>query len=338
MPDLRLYDNTRVSAFKRCPRYFMFRHEFHWRPKASSTPLIFGGAWHAAQEVIWPNFGKMPKRELAKKALGAFLEHWCGEGMPAPADMDYEMEQALSPRTPGRAFEMIVAYIDKRLPHADDFELLAVEKPFIVPLDPNDDSLFYIGRIDKVVRRRGKILGIEHKTTTEYKKGGPFRSAFFDGFSPNSQVDGYLYALHMMFHGQVGGVWVDAALVHKMEEGFTFIPIDKKMEHLDSWLSDTRWWIGLLEQEHKRLADEGSQSRYLRAFPKRTESCRDFATVCPYLDICRALPNPVGKPLPPGFMKERWDPLDHIKGLEDLRNDATDKGRNIHSGSGPKPE
>jgi hypothetical protein len=312
----------------------MFRHEFDWEPKGSSTALIFGGAWHAAQEVIWEGLctGNIPKKMLATRAFGAFLQYWCSNGLPAPADMDYETEKELSPRTPGRALDMIVAYIDKRWPNAGDFQLIAIEKPFVVPLDPDDDTLFYVGKIDKIVKRGSKILGIEHKTTTAYKKNGPFRSGFVDSFSPNAQVDGYLYALHMLFPNEVGGVWVDAALVHKQEEGFTFIPVDKQLDHLDSWLSDTKWWITIIEEERRKLDIERSvqgRSKYLTAFPKNTNSCWDFATSCPYLDLCKAWPNPVGKPVPPGFVVSKWDPLEHIKGLDQLRDiedDATDKG------------
>jgi hypothetical protein len=299
----------------------MYRHEFNWRPKGTSVPLVFGGAWHAAMEVIWDQIGKVPKGELARRAFSAFLIHWCGEGMPAPSDMDYEMEKEMSPRTPGRAFEMIVAYIDKRSINASDFELVAIERPFIVPLDPDDDTLFYVGKIDKIVKRRGKVLGIEHKTTTAYKKGGPFRAGFIDSFSPNSQIDGYLYALHMMFPGEVGGVWVDAALVHSKEDGFTFIPVEKLFDHLDSWLHDTRWWITRLEREKAQLKKATSTDKYLNAFPKNTNSCFDFASTCPYHDLCKAWPNPVGRNLPPGYEVSRWDPLDHIKGLDALRED-----------------
>jgi len=311
----------------------MYRHEFHWTPKGSKVALIFGGAWHAALEVIWANWGKVPKGELARRSFGAFLQHWCGEGMPAPGDMDYEMQKELSPRTPGRGMEMIVAYIDKRAKDGAEFEVIAIEKPFIVPLDPNDDTLFYIGRIDKIVKRWNKIYGLEHKTSSEYRKGGPFRSIFLDSFSPNSQVDGYLYALHMLYPGKVGGVWVDAALVHNVEEGFVFIPVEKQFDHLDSWLYDTRWWIDQLEQEKLRLLEEQQRekrSKYLRAFPKRTNACRDFGALCPYLDLCKAWPNPVGQPLPPGFIESKWNPMDHIKGLEQLTEEAnipgTDKG------------
>ena len=313
---LRLYDNTRVSDFKRCPRYFMFRHEFHWQPTGKRVPLIFGSGWHAAMETIWGNYGKVPKHVLAERALGAFLQVWCGEGMPAPAEIDFEMEKELSPRTPGRAFEMIVSYIDARASRMADLEVLAIERPFAVPLDPNDDTLFYVGKIDKVVRDRSKIIGIEHKTTTAYKKNGPFRAGFTDSFSPNSQVDGYLYALHLMFPNQAGSIWVDAALVHKQEEGFIFIPIERQLRHLDSWLWEVQEWIKLIEHNKYELGIWDADEPYLRAFPKNTNSCWDFAAACPYMDLCKAWPNPKGYDVPAGYEVSRWDPLEHVKGLD----------------------
>lgn len=323
---LRLYDNTRLTDYKRCARYFMFRHELDWSVSARGgrkpLPLVFGGAWHSAQEIIWAEIGKKPRGEVAKLAYMAFVEHWCQEGLPAPSEIDYETEQEMSPRTPARAYEMILSYIDHRAPHAADFELISVEQPFAVPLDPNDDSLFYVGKIDKIVRRRGKILGIEHKTTTAYKKSttSPFRSGFLDSFSPNAQIDGYLYALHMMFPGQVGGVWVDACLVHKQDEGFTFIPIERQLKHLDSWLWEVKWWIEQIEGQKALLRQPGVRdATYLAAFPKNTNSCWDFGASCAYLDLCKAWPNPLGFEVPPGYEISHWDPLEHIKGLDQLR-------------------
>jgi len=318
---LRLYDNTRLSDYKRCPRLYFFRHVLDWRPAGSAVPLIFGGAWHSAMEVVWANIKTMERQELVTRAYGKFLETWCGSGMPAPSEIDYEMEKELSPRTPGQALEMIIGYIDVRKPHAEDFEVLAIEQPFIVPLDPRDDTLFYVGKIDKIVLRQKKILGIEHKTTTAYRKdkSQPFRAGFLDSFSPNAQVDGYLYALHLMHPGNVGGVWVDAALVHKSEEGFTFIPIEKQLRHLDAWLWETRRWIGLVEHDAMLVRQMGTQGPgypHMEAFPKNTNSCWDFNHQCAYLDLCKSWPNPLGYEMPAGFKKEHWDPLDHIKGLD----------------------
>jgi len=323
--DIRFFDNTMLTAYKRCPRYYFFRHEMHLETSgAPRVPLVFGGAWHAAMDVIWPNLTKMEHGPLTRAAFDAFMWYWTSEGMPA--DIDYETERELSPRTPGRALEMIAAYIDKRSKTADDFELIAVETPFAVPLDAHDPNLFYIGKIDKIVKhhsRRTKILGIEHKTTTAYKKFGPFRSAFLDSFSPNSQVDGYLYALHMSFPEQVGGVWVDAALVHKQEEGFTFIPVERQMTHLDSWLWEVKWWIEQVEwQRLKIVSGDASNHKYMQAFPKNTNSCFDFNASCTYLDLCKAWPNPLGFDVPLGFVQQKWNPLEHIKGVEQLMQDT----------------
>jgi hypothetical protein len=313
----KLYDNSRISDFKACPRKFMYRHIFDWRLTGSNIHLAFGSAWHAAMEVVWSDIKILKKEELAAKAYQAFLTSWTSDGFPAK--LDYAMEEELSPKTPGRALEMIIAYIDHRAPYSQDFDVLYVERPFIVPLDPADDSLFYVGKIDKTIVRGSKIIGIEHKTTSAYAKHGGFRGGFLESFSPNSQVDGYIYALHLIFpENKIGGVWVDAALTHKEKEAFIFIPIEKQLAHLDSWLSDTKWWIEQIEHEKYKLSQAKPSDPYLRAFPKNTNSCWDFNSKCAFMDLCKSWPNPVGKDLPAGYIEEKWDPLHHIKGLDKI--------------------
>lgn len=314
MTNLRLYDNTRISAFRRCPRYYFFRHVLDWETKTKKTALIFGSCWHAAQEIIWPMMvDKVDKHMIMAVAYEAWLAKWREEGMNYP--LAYEEEKELAPRTPGHAQEMIAAYVDERYDSVANgqIELISCEKAFVVPLDADDDTLFYVGKIDKVVRQRGRYRAIEHKTTTAYKKDGPFRSTFVDSFSPNSQVDGYLYALHMTYPGEVSGVWVDAALVHKTETGFLFVPVERQMKHLDAWLWGTRYWIDQIEANKKHYEEECSvDDVYMAAFPQNTNSCFDFNSACSYLDLCKMWPNPIGKPVPPGYEVNKWDPLDHI--------------------------
>lgn len=311
--NLRLYDNTRLSAFKKCPRYYFYRHVMDWEVVARRMPLVFGGAWHAAMEVVWPMLAAGQKKtDVMNMAYAAFVQKWVEEGLPEPKLISYEMEKELSPRTPAVALEMIAAYVDERAKHIQGMEIISVERPFVVPLDPQDDTLFYIGKIDKVVQQRGKKKAIEHKTTTAYKKDGKFKTNFVDSFSPNSQVDGYLYALHMTYGtNNVSGVWVDAALVHKTETGFLFVPVEKKIEQLDMWLWETRYWIDMLEANLKNTLEYGNPSdKYMASFPKRTESCFDFNSSCEYINVCRSWPNPLGHDTPPGFKVHKWDPLE----------------------------
>jgi len=317
---LRLYDNTETSTARRCLRLYYYRHIRKWKTTGIELPLIFGGSWHAAMDVIWaalvkPESLRPTKQRIVTDAIAAFTDKWMDYGMPPPDEIDQEMYAEMAPRTPGQAMEMIVAYVDYRLKIGEQFELVSVEQAFAVPLTPDDPTLFYVGKIDKIVKRRGKILGIEHKTTTAYRKNGPFRGEFTDSFSPNSQVDGYLYALHMMHPGEVGGVWVDAALVHKQEEGFMFIPIERRLEHLDNWLWEVLWWVNIIEQEKKHLEGTKPDDKYMQAFPKNTNSCWDFHRMCPYMGLCKAWPNPMGRDIPQGFKEEEWSPLTHIPNL-----------------------
>lgn len=313
------YDNTRISAFKKCPRFYYFRHVRHWAPNATAVPLAFGGAWHMALETVWPMMcaGK-PQKETIAAGYAAFVQDWVARGMPHPDDMGYEREKEFSPRTPAVAFEMLCDYVANRASKTRDLELISVERPFIVPLDSHDDSRFYVGKIDKVVRQRGKVRAIEHKTTTAYKKDGGFRATFVDGFSPNSQVDGYLYALHMLWPGSVQGVWVDAALVHKTETAFMFIPVEKQKVQLDSWLWETNYWIDQIQAHTAQLDSCSPSDPFLASFPKQTGSCQDFNKNCEYHDLCRFKPNPMELVEPPaGFTHEFWDPL-HETGADKL--------------------
>ena len=330
MTELVLYDNTRISDFRRCARYFFYRHVLHWAPDRKSAPLVFGGAWHKAMELVWEKgtVAGANKEEIADEAYEWFIEDWCESGMPHPSDIDFDMQKDLSPRTPMHAQEMIIAYLDKRWDafQRGDFLVKEIEHGFAVPLDPDDSSLFYIGKIDKIVQcapRNNKIVGIEHKTTTAYKKnefGPKFRPIFMESFSPNSQVNGYLYALHLTYPGNVGGIWVDGALVHRTEEDFIFIPIEQQMEQLNAWLWDTRSWIDLIEGNKAALDNASEDDPYMAAFPKNTNSCFDFNVACPYIDLCRGMPNPLGRGTPNGFTKTVWNPLDHIN-MKDILDD-----------------
>lgn len=321
---LRLYDNTRISDWRRCGRYFYFRHVRDWTPDKKSAALIFGGSWHEAMDVIWAGYATTGKKEvnnLIDKAHDAFVEHWVKSGMQHPDEISADDLEYLGARTPGVAKEMIYEYWDARQHIFKDpsFSIIEIERPFAVPLDPNDLSLWYVGRLDKTFKFRGHTIIGEHKTTTSYKKDGPFRSDFLDSFTPNSQIDGYLYAGHNIYGKNMQGIWVDAALVHKsIHDGFEFIPIERMLPQLDAWLWETHYYLDQIEGNLSVLAERAvANVDYLAAFPKNTGSCSNFGG-CPYSDVCRAVANPATLEEPPlGFKKEHWSPFDELK-LEKL--------------------
>lgn len=318
---LRLYDNTRIQEFRRCPRYFFFRHIMHWKMQsASELALIFGGGWHAAMDQMWQlTADRLPRQEVINESYDAFVGYWTENGLPHPSEIDLGLSDLWKPRTPMNAREMLDGYYEARLRTILDVEIIEIERPFAVPLSPHDPTLFYVGRIDKVVRpAAGRVRGIEHKTTTAMRLGGrgkehKISGAFMDSFSPNSQVDGYAYALHLLYKGQRADIWVDAALVHAKGEDFQFIPVERQMDQLDGWLFDTHRWINKIEEEKEWLAQATPSDGFMAAFPKNTNACFDFNRPCPFLDLCKSRPNPLSwETTPPGYVVDEWDPLEHI--------------------------
>lgn len=317
---MKFYDNTRLKTFKSCPRKFYFRHVRHWVGDGKAAPLVFGGCWHEAMDVIWKNAKSSHDDEtLAQMAFLAFLTKWEEEGMKPWKEWTLEETQAISPRTPGVAAEMIYHYIKKRRPYLQTVELLSVEEPFVVPVGRENEM--YVGRIDKTFKDNsiGVIIG-EHKSTSLYKKGAPFRSDFIDSWSPESQVDGYLHAGHMKHGDSLRYLYIDAALVHKeVHDGFKFIGINRSLEQLDAWLFETHYFMEEiahnLDSYHSRNWQEKA---YLAAFPKNTNACFEYMRPCPYRDICRMVSNPERLEEPPEGMKvEKWEPFD-ILGLSEL--------------------
>lgn len=314
---LSLWDNTRLTSYKTCPRQYLYRHVLHWTPEHKSPALIFGSGWHAALEVIWAGYATSDADlpDLIAKAYEAFCKTWVEMGLPAPEELTPDEIEHFLPRTPMIAQEMLYEYFEARKHIFRDptFKLIDIERPFAVPLDPDNDSRWYVGRLDTTMSFRGQTIVVEHKTTTSYAKNGGFRSDFVDSFSPASQIDGYLYASKILYGDKVAGVWVDAALVHKsVHTAFKFIPVDRQFAQLDAFLWEVHFWIDNI-QGNLAVLNERSGGDYLAAFPKNTGSCQNYGG-CPYRDICRMSPNPMKlNEIPMGFEVKKWEPFDELK-------------------------
>ena len=329
-PKQILYDNSRLEDFRKCPRKFYFRHVRDWETTGFNAALSFGLAWHDCQDVIWPAFckdGKYNKIDVRDEtsseltpivgaAVKAFEKTWTDAGGPSYKDfldMSSDMLKQWQPRNMITASEMIWNYILIRASYMQQCKLIEVEQPFAVPLDPGNPDLFYVGRLDKVVEHKGRIYAIEHKTTTLYAKSGYFRKQFLDSFSPNSQIDGYLHAIHMLYGKKAKGVMVDAALVHKdVHEGFRFIPVERKLAQLDAWLWSVHEFIAQVERDKGLLNNRRNnfpKSKYLAAFPQKTEACNLYNRACEYMDLCKSWANPDNEDTPDGFRENHWDPV-----------------------------
>lgn len=305
---LEFKDNSRLSEFKLCPRKFWFHYIQHLVPAGSEMPLDFGTAWHAAMDALYIQFfseEKIRGIELGKLAFQAFLESWMELGHPP--EIPLGDEDKYRGRTPGTAREMLMNYVKIREQWMETLELIAVELPFAVPLDPDNPNRFYVGRLDKIYKERGYYWVLEHKTNSLYSIKEGMQHGFTDQFDPNSQVDGYSFALKMLFGAKTMGVLIDAALVHKQHHDiFKFIPVNKGAGYANQWLKDTNYWWD-------RVEEAAVLKHYPRVAPG---ACRTVYGQCKYKGICNyttGMDNFLdtdGEPLAPqGYKFDKWEPF-----------------------------
>lgn len=297
--NFRIYSHSGLTTFERCERQALFSRVLKWKPEGGrpNADLAFGNAWHKAMDVVWPglNAGK-PHSEVYEGAFTAFCDSWEADGLP-PFGTDINWYAEYKAKTPGVAGELLNEYIGKREGFIAECELLAVEEPFAVQLDPDDPGLFYGGFLDKVVKRDGRVLVIEHKTTGAYSKDFTFKSSFTDSFSPNHQIEGYLLATQQKWPS-CDTIYVDGALAHANKKdgvipGFCFEPVAPGPDMLDQWLWETLERVRRYEANKEVLYSIEAKLPYLPAFVRNTEACYSFGRRCPYLDLCKGFANPL---------------------------------------------
>lgn len=303
-------DNSMLQDYRKCHRYYYLRHERDWTSAEERRPLIFGAAWHAAMAVIWQGFGKLSEDKLLALAYQAFMDTWVEEG--GPREMTLQVIEKWEPRTPMVAQEMLINYVRDRASILEKMKVLSVEQPFAVPVFADRSDIWLIGRKDVRAIIGGQRRLVEHKTTTAYKKDGGFKSDFLDSFSPNSQLETYLFSESVGEKNPCQEIWVDAALVHKqVHDKFKFIPVSYATEAMDAWLWETRDWVTRILSEYERLDAGTGAATHMTAFPRNDWACQGKYGACQFLPICRSIPNPSKLKAPPeGFVVDHWEPFD----------------------------
>lgn len=332
---MKFYDNSQISMHRECPRKFLFRHVYNLvrdydfismeKIPSSVAGAEFGRGWHSAMDVVWKEIIEKANdndRLILEKAL-VMWEHTFFERIPEGADTGF--------RSRDTAIEMIDSYIKNRRAWLGRFsKLLSIERPFAVPLYPDDTGIWYCGRLDKLVEMEGKVWVVDHKTTSLYSAqlSSKVQPSFIESFSPNSQIDGYSFGAIILYGPAYAGAFIDGALVHKNERAFPLLSIARVAEQLDAWLWETHEEVARIER-YVEVLKRSESDPYLQAFPKNTGACFNYGQ-CAYLDLCRSWPNPAQSIVefadwtPPGYKQEPWSPfeqyhLDQIKLVEEKR-------------------
>jgi len=315
-------DNTRISGLKKCPMFYMIRTKLGWVRDSVKPALGFGGAWHEGKAEVFRQVKLLkqlrptvPAREINKdfwtqvheKAFASFMAEWTLRELPDPARFPELMEQYF-PRVPGTAKEMLWHYIDQNKSWLWEIEILDIEKPFVVPLLETDTQrIFLVGRRDMTYRDSQGVWANEHKTTTlgaaeKYiVQGQIFQWKFLQMFNMSPQVAGYTYSIKLEYGNEARGVVISGDLVHKKHnDKFQNIPIWKDDSWLESWYTDTQFWVKQLLWHDKE-----------KFYPHNENSCDGQYGPCEYKDMCEACSDPRElSQVWQGYKVEFWEPFD----------------------------
>lgn len=297
----------RIDTCQRSAEYYLSRRKEANRDKPA---LKFGGILHKILEHRYRHIDKPVsdlKHDLIDIASAEFSKY-------TPPDGDY--------RNFATAVDAIEHY--SSIYPFEPFDLVelngvpAVEVPFACPLatvDINSDMMIWDGpttkvvyvtrihimwkgKIDIVLRREGRLYGMDHKSTSMM---GP---TYFQDFVLSGQVYGYAWALQQLInetpHGFIiNGLGVRAPTKTGKKLEFTRFTVVIYPELLAEWYTDTV----------TKLVDFFEMARR-GYFPKQTKWCAGKYGMCEYHNVCTLSPAMRETMLSTNEFKDvTWDPL-----------------------------
>lgn len=170
----------------------------------------------------------------------------------------------------------------------------ALELNFRMPTPwkaPDGEPYILAGYLDGIYKFGEEHFVVDHKTT-----GKGLTRRFFDGFSPDIQVDLYDLVGSLLFQGlNLRGVIIDAAQLLiggvRFGRGINY-RTEAQREEL---LAELEWWI----RQAERYAEEGY-------WPMNRRNC----WLCPFKGVCSESPENRARALAAQFEKRHWNPLE----------------------------
>ena len=298
-PSTDVLDSSKIKDFKRCKRFFFFRHYLGWKPQRKELNLIFGRAWHLAKEFIW-KFGINDPKNYAH-AFQLFEQDYM-------KDFTELEDQQNFPKNRRAAQIGLRKYFQQFGSIPSPWSYIASEVWGDLILEGEKTIRFKVDLIvfDKSI---GKMMVIDHKTS------GTTRDIYSKLYQHSFQMLCYIFAVKSYYKEQnVGGLWIEESkfinrktedLVSNHERILVF-PSD---QNLSAWRHRALVvYDEILKNFEMLAAYDAPQNQYLTSFDKNEESCTAYGRLCPFFHECQVA-NPLILPSPPaGKVIDFWDP------------------------------
>ena len=298
VPMLQLaWDSTSMGAFKTCPRYYQYSIVYGFSTKSENVHFTFGGHFHSIIEHYHKErFKGLTHQQSLNSSLVKGLELTFDKTLGRPWFSD---EPAKNRETLIRS---TIWYLDK-FGENDSMQtvklkngLPAVELSFRYGLGVNssltDEEFFYCGHIDRLTYWQDEIWGSDYKTSKS-----ALSQDFFQKFSPNNQISGYIFAGQVVFETNIKGFVIDGVQVGATFARFQRGIVTRTKTRLQEWFKDF--------QHHLQQAEICAEEEY---YPMNDTSCDKFGG-CPYRTVCSASPEVRDNLLTNLYSRRVWDPL-----------------------------
>ena len=309
-PAMESTDSSKIQTAQSCLRLFFFEHGLGWKSARPSNHLHFGKCAHSALEHLYKN------GYSAKTVMDAFEIFNTDYRLLFPEQTDI----LYYPKTPATFFNLLTGYVQQ---YADDFskyEVLRTEFGGTIVLDPQvldaNGLPFYTltFKMDTVLRKRlnGHILSHEHKT-----KQGNYIDKYFE-YSHLMGIQGgtYNHVLNCLYDPLlVDGIEINCLCFKKTKQPDFILKrfsLNFTQSFMWSWLNNVKSWLDFIWNEYQYLCEHKDSDDLLRAFPRNGRACTNWGRLCPFINYCLNVNNPLQSidRLPADFKVEFWNPLD----------------------------
>jgi len=289
-----IIDSSKMTEFMDCPRKYFYRHVLGWKSTAPNNHLIFGHAWHAAQEHLLVN-----GYDAVEEAILVFMADYRKTFSP-------ETDALFGNKTPTKADEALRAYV---LYYADDlknFQVIHTEIAGTVMI--TEDFLMHF-RMDTILQDMdsGMYFSLDHKTGSKQGR------TWTDKWALAMATGLYTHVLYCLYpREQVKGLKYRGTFFYKSKPAeFLDVPCWMSLPRMQVWLWNCVYWYNLMRSQYELFSQCKEDEEVLQAFPMNSESCTKYFG-CPYHDFCTAWPNPLmqAEQPPLGFEVEFWNPQD----------------------------
>lgn len=266
-----LLDNSRRSAFSKCPYKYWLIYEQGVRPVKGATALRYGTTFHAGMEGYYSyikDHGWTRDGNSLTQAVQFASRAWDEETEKFQFYDDY--------RSLDNCIKALVLYSDHFAMDEQMLEVVETERAFKIEVEP---GIYFTGKLDMEMQLNGQKWINEFKTTgrsISYIAGQQHRDAQFNGYTwaikklDLQMPEGILITYHMLtaYKSKKTGTYGEPKIeFDRLPQFFT------EQDHRD-WKDSFLW-----------TAEQIQTCKARNNWPRQYDSCHLYGA-CPYLFLC----------------------------------------------------